>query len=135
VIVGVFLAMVVVPVTVDASTPPGSAAPARAGGPQISWTACGPQLECASVPVPLDWAHPGGPTITLSVFRHLASHPEQRIGSLFLAPSGPGDSGVAEITNRGEALDAMTEGRFDVVGWDIRGSWGGAPVRCLADAR
>lgn len=87
------------------------------------------------MPVPLDWAHPGGPTITLSVFRHLASHPEQRIGSLFLAPSGPGDSGVAEITNRGEALDAMTEGRFDVVGWDIRGSWGGAPVRCLADAR
>jgi pimeloyl-ACP methyl ester carboxylesterase len=133
VIVGVFLALVV-PVTVDASSPRGSAAPARAGGPQISWTACGPQLECASVPVPLDWAHPGGATITLSVIRHLASHPEQRIGSLFLAPSGPGDSGVVEITNRGQALDAMTQGRFDIVGWDIRGSWGSAPVRCFADA-
>jgi hypothetical protein len=68
------------------------------------------------VPVPLDWAHPGGPAITLSVIRHLASHPEHRIGSLFLAPSGPGDSGVAEITNRGQALDAMTSGRFDVGG-------------------
>jgi hypothetical protein len=108
----------VVPVAVDAGTPRGSSA----GGPQISWTACGPQLECASVPVPLDWAHPGGPTIALSVIRHLASQPEQRIGSLFLAPSGPGDSGVAEITNRGQALDAMTQGRFDIVGWDIRGS-------------
>jgi hypothetical protein len=70
VIVGVFLAMVV-PVAVDASTPRGSSA----GGPQISWTACGPQLECASVPVPLDWAHPGGPTIALSVIRHLATIP------------------------------------------------------------
>ena len=123
-----------VPITATAGPSQRSAAPAGAGGPPISWTACGPRLECATVPVPLDWAHPGGATITLSVLRHLASHPEQRIGSLFLAPSGPGDSGVAEIINRGEALDAMTQGRFDIVGWDIRGSWGSAPVRCFADA-
>jgi hypothetical protein len=94
VIVGVFLA-IVAPITADASTPRGSAAPARAGGPQISWTACGPRLECASVPVPLDWAHPGGPTITLAVIRHLASRPDQRIGSLFVNPGGPGDTGSA----------------------------------------
>jgi len=82
-----------------------------------------------------DWAHPGGPTITLSVIRHLASHPEQRIGSLFLAPSGPGDSGVAMVAERGQALDAITGGRFDVVGWDIRGGAGAsAPVTCFADA-
>jgi pimeloyl-ACP methyl ester carboxylesterase len=124
----------VAPITATAGPVRRPAAPARASGPQIDWTACGPRLECASVPVPLDWAHPGGPAITLSVIRHLASHPEQRIGSLFLAPSGPGDSGVAEITNRGQTLDAMTQGRFDVVGWDIRGSWRSAPVRCFADA-
>jgi pimeloyl-ACP methyl ester carboxylesterase len=134
VIVGVFLA-IVVPVAVDASTPRGSAAPARAGVPQINWTACGPQLECASVPVPLDWAHPGGPTITLSVARHLASRPEQRIGSLFVNPGGPGDTGVGYVAERGEALDALTQGRFDIVGWDIRGGAGGsAPVTCFADA-
>jgi pimeloyl-ACP methyl ester carboxylesterase len=131
--VGLVLALVA-PITATAGPVRRPAAPARASGPQIDWTACGPRLECASVPVPLDWAHPGGPAITLSVIRHLASHPEQRIGSLFLAPSGPGDSGVAEITNRGQTLDAMTQGRFDVVGWDIRGSWGSAPVRCFADA-
>ena len=85
------------------------------------------------MPVPLDWDHPGGPTITLSVIRHLASHPEQRIGSLFLAPSGPGDSGVVEITNRGEALDAMTQGRFDVVGWDPQ-LLGQRPGALFADA-
>jgi hypothetical protein len=59
VIVGVFLAMVV-PVTVDASTARGSAAPVRAGMAQINWTACGPQLECASVPVPLTGHTPAG---------------------------------------------------------------------------
>ena len=38
------------------------------------------------------------------------------------------------VTERGEALDALTQGRFDIVGWDLRGSWGSAPVRCSADA-
>jgi pimeloyl-ACP methyl ester carboxylesterase len=132
-VVWVFLA-IAVPLGADAGTRSGSAATAGAGAPQISWTSCGPRLECASVPVPLDWRQPDGLTITLSVIRHLASHPEQRIGSLFFNPGGPGDSGVAAVANRGEALDAMTGGRFDIVGWDIRGSAGSAPVTCFADA-
>jgi pimeloyl-ACP methyl ester carboxylesterase len=81
----------------------------------------------------LDWRHPGGPSIGLAVIRHLASRPGQRIGSLFLNPGGPGDSGVAAVAGRGEALDAMTDGRFDIVGWDPRGSGGSAPVSCFAD--
>jgi pimeloyl-ACP methyl ester carboxylesterase len=73
--------------------------------------------------------------IELAVVRHLASRPEQRIGSLFVNPGGPGDSGVAMVAERGQALDAMTGGRFDVVGWDLRGGAGAsAPVRCFADA-
>jgi pimeloyl-ACP methyl ester carboxylesterase len=117
-----------------AGTGQGPAA-AGAGVPQITWAACGPQLECANVPVPLDWAHPNGPTIALAVARHLASHPEQRIGSLFVNPGGPGDSGVATVADRGEALDALTQGRFDIVGWDLRGGAGAsAPVRCFASA-
>lgn len=46
--------------------------------PAINWTGCGTQLECARVSVPLDWTHRGGRAITLSVIRHLASHPGQR---------------------------------------------------------
>ena len=118
-----------------AGTGRGSAATGRAGVPQINWVPCGPQLECANVPVPLDWAHPNGPTIALAVSRHLASHPGQRIGSLFVNPGGPGDSGVAMVADRGEALDALTQGRFDIVGWDLRGGAGAsAPVRCFANA-
>ena len=60
--------------------------------PAGSWAACGPRLECATVPVPLDWRHPRGPSIDLAAIRRLAS--------------------------RGESLDAMTGGRFDIVGWD-----------------
>ena len=114
---------------------PVTAAPAAAGAPEVDWTACGPQLECASVPVPLDWSEPDGPRIALSVIRRLASRPDQRIGSLFVNPGGPGDSGVGYVAERGEALDALTSGRFDIVGWDIRGGAGAsAPVTCFADA-
>jgi pimeloyl-ACP methyl ester carboxylesterase len=122
-VVGVLLAMLV-PAAADASPP---------SPPRISWAACGPRLECATVPVPLDWRHPGGPSIDLAVIRHLASRPGQRIGSLFLNPGGPGDSGVAAVAGRGEALDALTDGRFDTVGWDPRGSGGSAPVSCFAE--
>jgi pimeloyl-ACP methyl ester carboxylesterase len=85
------------------------------------------------VPVPLDWDRPRGRTITLAVVRHLASNPSERIGSLFLNPGGPGDSRVAAVTARSEVLDALTGGRFDIVGWDPRGSGASAPVSCFAD--
>jgi hypothetical protein len=43
-VVGVVLALVA-PVAADAGTRGGSAAPGGAGSSQISWAACGPQLE------------------------------------------------------------------------------------------
>jgi pimeloyl-ACP methyl ester carboxylesterase len=105
-----------------------------APAPAINWTGCGTQLECARVSVPLDWARHGGRTITLSVIRHLASHPDRRIGSLFVNPGGPGDSGVDAVASQGDALDAITGGRFDIVGWDPRGSGGSTPVSCFASS-
>jgi pimeloyl-ACP methyl ester carboxylesterase len=81
----------------------------------------------------LDWHRRGGRKISLAVARHLASRPDQRIGSLFVNPGGPGDSGVGAVTQRGESLDALTGGRFDIVGWDPRGSGASAPVSCFGD--
>jgi pimeloyl-ACP methyl ester carboxylesterase len=131
---GLLLA-VVAPVMAEAGPGQASAVPAGAGVPRVDWTACGDRLECASVPVPLDWDEPNGPRIALSVIRRLASRPDQRIGSLFVNPGGPGDSGVGYVAERGPALDALTRGRFDIVGWDIRGGAGAsAPVTCFADA-
>ena len=51
--------------------------------------------------------------------------------SLFVQPGGPGDSAVETVQTRGAALDAMTGGRFDIVGWDIRGAGGTARVDCF----
>jgi pimeloyl-ACP methyl ester carboxylesterase len=117
---------------VSASVGPRESASAAAQ-PGISWTPCGPRLECANVRVPLNWRKPGGRQIVLAVARHLASRPDERIGSLFVNPGGPGDSGVGAVTERGESLDALTGGRFDIVGWDPRGSGGSTPVSCFRD--
>ena len=97
---------VVAPVMAEAGTRGGAGASGGAGGQAVEWTACGPRLECASVPVPLDWSEPNGSRIALSVVRRLASRPDQRIGSLFVNPGGPGDSGVGYVAERGAALDA-----------------------------
>ncbi|GAA1417442.1 alpha/beta hydrolase [Catellatospora coxensis] len=102
--------------------------------PGIAWTACeglDRSFECAKVPVPLDWAEPDGQRIELAVIRHLASRPQQRIGSMFMNPGGPGQSGVELVRGGGADFDAWGGGRFDVVGWDPRGTNGSSPVRCF----
>jgi pimeloyl-ACP methyl ester carboxylesterase len=117
----------------------GPAVAAAQAGPEpapgaVAWAPCGPGLECARVPVPLDWEHPDGRTLSLAVIRRPASRPEHRIGSLFVNPGGPGDSGVGAVVEGGERLDALTGGRFDIVGWDVRGSVDSAPVLCFPGA-
>ncbi len=93
------------------------------------------RLDCARVRVPLDWARPSGPKITIAVIRHLASRPDHRIGSLFV--NGGGASGSVELVrSEGARFDALGQGRFDVVGWALRGGAGAEPmVRCFADQR
>jgi len=98
--------------------------------PAIAWTSCGQRLECARVQVPLDWNRPNEAEITLAVIRHLASRPEQRIGSLFWNPGGPGGS-LDRVRDEGGTLDAQFHGRFDIVGWDIRGSGESTHVLCF----
>ena len=66
------------------------------------------------------------------MIRHLASRPARRIGSLFV--NGGGASGSVELVrSEGGRLDALGQGRFDVVGWAMRGGAGAEPkVRCFA---
>jgi pimeloyl-ACP methyl ester carboxylesterase len=52
-----------------------------------------------------------------------------------LNPGGPGQSGVDAVTEAGAGLDALGEGRFGVVSWDVRGSWRSAWVSCFPRAR
>jgi pimeloyl-ACP methyl ester carboxylesterase len=102
---------------------------------RIEWKDCGKRLQCARVWVPLDWARPGLGTISLAVVRHLASRPGQRIGSLFVNYGGPGVAGVPAVKATGADLDKLGHGRFDVVGWDPRGTGESTHVRCFANPR
>ena len=113
---------------------PGSARSAADLGGRIHWGPCtppGPRLQCAHVRVPLDWVHPDGRTIQLAVIRHLASKPRQRIGSLFINPGGPGDTGVGLVHGAGAEFDKWGAGRFNVVSWDPRGTNASSHVRCF----
>jgi pimeloyl-ACP methyl ester carboxylesterase len=131
--------VVVCLIAVSVSAPSAAASTARPAREKtgIAWTRCtglDKQFECARVPVPLDWDRPNGEHVALSVIRHLASRPGQRIGSMFLNPGGPGQSGVELVRTSAADFDAWGDGRFDVVGWDPRGSNDSSPVKCFTSS-
>jgi pimeloyl-ACP methyl ester carboxylesterase len=127
-------------VAVSVSVPYAAASPARTGpaGSGIKWMKCkgkprDDQLQCAMVSVPLDWDRPNGKQIELAVIRRLASRPRERIGSMFVIPGGPGQSGYDLVAGSGAELDKFGDGRFDVVGWDPRGTNRSSPVECFTN--
>jgi pimeloyl-ACP methyl ester carboxylesterase len=107
---------------------------ASAVGAPIAWGECDPPgegLQCARIRVPLDWDRPKGRTIKLALIRHLASKPDERIGTLFINPGGPGDTGVGLLQGDPEGIDAFGGGRFDVVSWDPRGTNASTKTVCF----
>jgi pimeloyl-ACP methyl ester carboxylesterase len=99
----------------------------------IAWKSCGKQLQCAKVSVPLNWHRPDGKHIKLAVVRRLAPDQKHLIGSMFVAPGGPGESGVDTVRDPAAAAGLMAwgGGRFNLVGWDPRGTNRSDPVRCF----
>lgn len=106
-------------------------APATVATPTLSWTDCGDGLQCATMPVPLDYDEPHGPAITIAVNRLPATDPQRRIGSLFVNPGGPGDSGADFVRGNSNRYPAEVRARFDIVGMDPRGVGQSTPVRCF----
>jgi pimeloyl-ACP methyl ester carboxylesterase len=98
-------------------------------GQVLDWRGCDNGMQCATAEAPLDWAEPDGDTIELALIRHKASG--DRIGSLFVNPGGPGASGVDFLAGGVESgVDEALAERFDVIGWDPRGTGASAPVTC-----
>jgi pimeloyl-ACP methyl ester carboxylesterase len=112
---------------VQASAAPAAAPPV----PVLTWSDCGAGFQCATAPVPLDYARPRDGTISLALIRLPATDPAHRIGSLFTNPGGPGGSGVDFIRADGASFPAAIRARFDIVGFDPRGVGASAPVRCF----
>ncbi len=103
----------------------------------LRWNLCGANnqdAQCATLRVPLDYAHPNGTKITVALERVLASDPAHRIGSLLVNPGGPGASAAtfplalrqAAVAAGGSAAEVFA--RFDVVGFDPRGVGGSRPL-------
>ncbi|HXD27433.1 MAG TPA: alpha/beta hydrolase [Arthrobacter sp.] len=99
----------------------------------LDWTSCSTSFECADVEVPLDYAHPEGDSIQLSVVKMDA--PGKAQGTLLVNPGGPGASGVDLVMNAGSLVFSdHLRGAYDVLGFDPRGVSRSAPVTCRTDA-
>jgi pimeloyl-ACP methyl ester carboxylesterase len=95
----------------------------------IEWRDCDGG-ECGELTVPLDYDDPEGPTIDVALIRLPARDPAERIGSLLVNPGGPGASGVEFAADAGFVFSTLRE-RFDIVGFDTRGSGSTLPVECV----
>jgi pimeloyl-ACP methyl ester carboxylesterase len=117
-----------------AAAPTAHAAPATAPSPKLDWERCGPDAECAKLTVPLDYAHPNnGKTMKVAVLRVRATDRKNRIGSLLINPGGPGAPGAEFARDFAGVMPDEIRERFDIVGFDPRGSGRTAPVRCQDD--
>jgi pimeloyl-ACP methyl ester carboxylesterase len=99
---------------------------------QAEWTDCG-QFECASIEAPLDYRHPDGRSIRLSMLKRPADNQDDKIGTLFVNPGGPGVSGIqyaklAQVLFTQPVLES-----YDIVGWDPRGVGDSTSISCLTD--
>lgn len=108
--------------------------------PQVKWGQCPDDvvaeaaptvLKCTTVPVPLDYAHPEGEQIDLTVSRLAATDPGKRRGVLMLNPGGPGGSGLAlSALLVAQGLPSSVTDRYDLIGMDTRGIGHSTPVSC-----
>ncbi|WP_285187269.1 hypothetical protein [Rhodococcus sp. MEB041] len=82
--------------------------------PDLEWSSCPDdvgdpaeepsRLQCASVPVPIDYDDPDAGQIDVMISRLPSQKPEERRGVLLLNPGGPGGTGLDQPTflvNRG----------------------------------
>ncbi|SDK59223.1 TAP-like protein [Glycomyces sambucus] len=103
----------------------------------LTWGACpedvtgGERMECAAVPVPLDYADPGGQSIEVMVSRLASTDPEARQGAMLLNPGGPGGAGLDQPVGMADlGLPASVTDAYDLIGMDPRGVGHSTPVSC-----
>ena len=109
-------------------------APQAQAVPELDWTDCEDGFQCATAKVPLDHDRPRGKKIELALVRDPAANPDDRIGSLFFNPGGPGGSGVNFLRGAPEFARDLVGRRFDLIGFDPRGVGQSTPtIDCKVD--
>src|SRR5829696_9103013 len=97
---------------------------------QLSWQPCLNGLECTTVLAPLDYKKPDEQALSVSMAKRKATA-SPRLGTLFLNPGGPGASG-RDLVN---GFDSKGLERYDLIGWDPRGTADSTPVQCFSQGR
>ncbi|PIL25655.1 hypothetical protein GSI_11405 [Ganoderma sinense ZZ0214-1] len=93
--------------------------------PPIHWGPCNsssitnPAILCSFFEIPLDYYDPEAGTGRLALAKLNAT--QERRGSVFFNPGGPGGSGLEALDSNGETLLEVTGGFYDIVSWDPRG--------------
>jgi len=100
---------------------------------RIKWRTCYDSLLCADVLVPIDYTNIKLGTFRISMLKYEATNKEDRIGSLFVNPGGPGASGVEYAYSAEYIFSPQVLALYDIVGFDPRGVGRSAPIRCLTD--
>jgi pimeloyl-ACP methyl ester carboxylesterase len=112
-----------------------TAATAEPAPATIDWQPCGedgPGVDCATIEVPLDYAHPHGAKIHIGLAKRPAKDPSKRVGSVLVDPGGPGGSGVWAVMS-GDMVSQAAAERFDQIGFDPRGINTSSQLLCDVD--
>jgi len=113
----------------------GSSEPAPPTGGPFEWAAFGDnsRVQTGHLEVPLDYSDPSKGTVDLFVARHVAKA-SKRIGSLLVNPGGPGFGGSDFAIQAEQVYDKALLDRFDIIGWDPRGTGLSTPaIDCTDD--
>ena len=100
---------------------------------KIKWRTCYDSFKCADVLVPIDYENIKLGTFKIAVLKYEASNKQDRIGSMFVNPGGPGASGFDYAYQAEYIVSPQVLALYDIVGFDPRGVGRSAPIRCLTD--
>lgn len=100
--------------------------------PPIRWSLCSAHstLQCGTVSVPVDYAHPDAGSITVAVDRAPALDPSATRGTIFFNPGGPGESANQILPIALLFLPPTVRQHFNIVSFDPRGTGASDPLEC-----
>lgn len=79
-------------------------------------------FDCGYIRVPRNYFNASEGETELYIARYPAPDPNKRIGSLFINAGGPGNPASSLALMMGKPFSRLFEGRFDIVGFDPRGT-------------
>ncbi|MFF7652717.1 alpha/beta hydrolase [Streptomyces sp. NPDC007983] len=85
--------------------------------------------DCADITVPLDYAEPGGRTITVAISRLKATDTAHRVGPLLLNDGGPAGPSLHMPLTKSEVMGEAAD-RYDLIGMDPRFVGRSTPLDC-----